>query len=419
MVDIPRPDLARWKRLKLSLYAATAIIVVALVTVVVSRLEPAAPRVDADTVYTDTVARGSMVRQVRGAGTLVPEEIRWITATTQGIVERILLRPGATVTATTVILELSNPELEQTVLEARLETDAGQAQLENRRAELESSVLNQQATVATVEAASREAALQAEADEALAERGLVSNLQLKISRSKANELETRARIERQRYEIAQASVESQLAPQKAEVNRLQTMYELRRRQLDDLRVRAGMSGILQVVPVEVGQQVAPGTNLCRVADPRNLKAELRIAETQAKDIQIGQPAAIDTRNGIAWGRVARIDPAVQNGTVTVDVILEDELPRGARPDLTVDGTIELERLEDILYVGRPVFGQEGAAVSLFRLEPDGQYASRTRVRLGRSSVATIELLEGLEAGDEVILSNMSAWDMFDRIQLQR
>ena len=419
MVDIPRPDLARWKRLKLSLYAATAIIVVALVTVVVSRLEPAAPRVDADTVYTDTVARGSMVRQVRGAGTLVPEEIRWITATTQGIVERILLRPGATVTATTVILELSNLELEQTVLEARLETDAGQAQLENRRAELESSVLNQQATVATVEAASREAALQAEADEALAERGLVSNLQLKISRSKADELETRARIERQRYEIAQASVESQLAPQKAEVNRLQTMYELRRRQLDDLRVRAGMSGILQVVPVEVGQQVAPGTNLCRVADPRNLKAELRIAETQAKDIQIGQPAAIDTRNGIARGRVARIDPAVQNGTVTVDVILEDELPRGARPDLTVDGTIELERLEDILYVGRPVFGQEGAAVSLFRLEPDGQYASRTRVRLGRSSVATIELLEGLEAGDEVILSNMSAWDMFDRIQLQR
>ncbi len=419
MVDIPRPDLARWKRLKLSLYAATAIIVVVLVTVVVSRLEPAAPRVDADTVYTDTVARGSMVRQVRGAGTLVPEEIRWITATTQGIVERILLRPGATVTATTVILELSNLELEQTVLEARLETDAGQAQLENRRAELESSVLNQQATVATVEAASREAALQAEADEALAERGLVSNLQLKISRSKADELETRARIERQRYEIAQASVESQLAPQKAEVNRLQTMYELRRRQLDDLRVRAGMSGILQVVPVEVGQQVAPGTNLCRVADPRNLKAELRIAETQAKDIQIGQPAAIDTRNGIARGRVARIDPAVQNGTVTVDVILEDELPRGARPDLTVDGTIELERLEDILYVGRPVFGQEGAAVSLFRLEPDGQYASRTRVRLGRGSVATIELLEGLEAGDEVILSNMSAWDMFDRIQLQR
>ena len=419
MVDIPRPDLARRKRLKLGLYAATAIIIVALVTVGVSRLEPAAPRVDADTVYTDTVARGSMVRQVRGTGTLVPEEIRWIPATTQGIVERILLRPGATVTATTVILELSNPELEQTVLEARLDAEAGQAQLENRRAELDSSVLNQQATVASVEAAHREAALQAEADEALAEQGLVSSLQLKISRSQADELETRAGIERQRYDIAQASIESQLAPQKAEVNRLQTMYELRRRQLDDLRVRAGMSGILQIVPVEVGQQVAPGTNLCRVADPSNLKAELRIAETQAKDIQIGQPAAIDTRNGIARGQVSRIDPAVQNGTVTVDVILGGELPRGARPDLTVDGTIELERLEDILYVGRPVFGQEGAVVSLFRLEPDGQHASRTRVRLGRSSVATIELLEGLEAGDEVILSDMSAWDMFDRIQLQR
>lgn len=416
MVDIPRPDQRRKKRVRQAAYIVAGLTAVLLITVGVSRLKPAAPTVDRATVWVDTVKRGPMLRQVRGTGTLVPEDIRWIPATTDGRVERIVLRPGAVVDADSVILELSNPELEQSVLEAELQLEAAEAQLENRRAELESQLLALRATTAQVEAEYRQARLQAEADEALARDGLISDLTMKISRSRADELEHRSKLERQRLETAERALKSQLAVQEAEVGRLRTVHQLRRSQLDALRVRAGVSGVLQQVPVEVGARVTPGTNLARVADPTRLKAELRIAETQAKDVQIGQVAVVDTRNGTVNGRVSRIDPAATNGTVLVDIALEGPLPRGARPDLTVDGTIELERLDDVVYVGRPAFGQEHSTVGLFKLEPDGS-AVRVQVRLGRSSVNTIEILEGLKPGDQVVLSDMSAWDAFERVRL--
>jgi len=417
MVDIQRPDLLRKKRVRQGVYAITAVVGVSLITVAVSRLQPAAPRVDRDTVYLDTVKRGSMVRQVRGTGTLVPEEVRWIPATTEGTVERIVIRPGATVKPETVIAELSNPTLEQSRIEAELQLRAGEARYKSRRVELQSQVLTQEAQLATVESELSQARLQAEADEQLFKEQLISEIELKKSRSRAQELSTRHQIETRRLEIAADSVDAQLASEQAEIDRLRTVYELRRQQVADLRVHAGITGVLQQVPLEEGQRVSAGANLARVGDPSRLKAELRIAETQAKDIQIGQSASVDTRNGVIPGHVIRIDPAVQNGTVTVDVALDGPLPRGARPDLTVDGTIELERLEDVIYVGRPVFGQEQSIVSLFRLGLDGATATRTRVSLGRSSVNTIEVVEGLQPGDQVILSDMSAWDGFDRIRL--
>ena len=417
-MDVARPDLARKKKFRQTVYAVTAVMVVVVTTVGVSRLEPAAPRVDRDTIYLDTVQRGPMVRQVRGTGTLVPEQIRWIPATTDGTVERIVIRPGALVVPDTVILELSNPELAQSALEARLNLEAAEARYSNRQVEVERDLLNQRATLATTEAQLKTARLQADADGQLFAQGLVSSLQLQQSQSAEQEFETRYALERERLQMATDTVEAQLAVEQAEVDRLRTLYELRRQQVADLRVRAGMPGVLQQVPLEEGQRITTGANLARVGDPAVLKAELRIAETQAKDIQIGQSAAIDTRNGVIAGYVTRIDPAVENGTVTVDVALDGELPRGARPDLTVDGTIELERMDDVLFVGRPVFGQEESVVSLFRVEADGTHASRMRVSLGRASVNTIEVLEGLEPGDRVVLSDMSTWDHFDRVRIE-
>ena len=417
-MDVARPDLVRKKKLRHGLYSVAALTLIAVVTVGVSRLEPAAPRVDRDTVYLDTVQRGPMVRQVRGTGTLVPERIRWIPAATDGAVERIVIRPGARVTPETVIVELSNPELEQTALEARLNLEAAEARFENRRVEVERDILNQRATLATIEAQLKTARLQADADEQLFAQGLVSSLELQQSQAAVEEYDTRFRIEQERLRMATDTVEAQLAVERSEVDRLRTLHELRRRQVEELRVRAGMPGVLQQVPLEEGQRVTTGTNLARVGDPTVLKAELRVAETQAKDVQIGQTAEVDTRNGVIAGRVTRIDPAVENGTVTVDVALAGALPRGARPDLTVDGTIELERMEDVLFVGRPVFGQEESVVSLFRLEADGSHAGRARVGLGRASVNTIEVLEGLRPGDRVVLSDMSAWDQFDRVRIE-
>ena len=417
-MDIARPDLARKKKLRQTAYAVAAATVTVLITVGVSRLEPAAPRVDRDTIYLDTVQRGPMVRQVRGTGTLVPERIRWIPATTDGAVESIVIRPGAQVTPDTVIVELSNPELEQTALEARLNLEAAEARYGNRQVEVERDILNQRATLATIEAQLKTARLQADADEQLFTQGLVSSLELQKSQAAVQEYDTRFRIEQERLQMATDTVEAQLAVERSEVDRLRTLYELRRRQVEDLRVRAGMPGVLQQVPLEEGQRVTTGTNLARVGDPTVLKAELRIAETQAKDVQIGQTAEVDTRNGVIPGHVTRIDPAVENGTVTVDVALDGALPRGARPDLTVDGTIELERMDDVLFVGRPVFGQEESVVSLFRMEADGAHAGRTRVGLGRASVNTIEVLEGLRPGDRVVLSDMSAWDQFDRVRIE-
>jgi HlyD family secretion protein len=416
MVDIPRPDQRRKKRMRQALWGGLGLTALAVITAGIARLEPAAPTVDRSTVWIDTVKRGPMLRQVRGTGTLVPEDIRWIPAATDGRVERILLRPGPTVQPDTIILELSNDELRQSTLEAELQLRAGDAQLQNRRVELQSQLLNQRAEMQRIEAEHRQAVLQAEADATLAKDGLTSDLTTKLSRSRADELGNRLAIEQQRFEMAGRALETQLAVQEAEVGRLRTVYALRRSQLENLRVRAGLEGVLQQVPVEVGARVTPGTNLARVAAPGRLKAELRIAETQAKDIQIGQPATVDTRNGVVTGRVSRIDPAAANGTVTVDIALEGPLPKGARPDLTVDGTIELERLDDVVFVGRPAFGLERSTVGLFKLQPDGS-AVRVQVRLGRSSVSTIEILEGLVPGDQVVLSDMSAWDAFDKVRL--
>lgn len=423
MVDIARsPSVAKRKKIRRAIYAVAALVAIIFITVAVSRLKPAAPSVDRATVWVDTVKRGDMIRQVRGSGTLVPEEIRWIPATTQGRVERILLRGGAQVTPGTVILELSNPELQQSVKEGHLAFESAKAAFENRRAELQSQLLSQQATVAGIEAQYKQAELDLQANVELRKDGLVSELTLKRSQSQEAELKNRLAIEKQRLDMTRNGMDSQLAPQQAEVDSRRAAYELRLRQLEDLRVKAGMAGVLQCVcsspttQVEVGAQVGPGTNLARVANPSSLKAELRIAETQTPDIRIGQPAEIDTRNGIVKGRVSRIDPGASNGTVGVDVTLEGALPAGARPDLSVDGTIRLELLENVIYVGRPAFGQENSTVGLFRVQPDGE-ATRTTVKLGRSSVNTIEIVEGLQPGDQVILSDMSSYDEYQRVRL--
>ena len=416
-MDIARPVNVRQRRLKRAAIAASVLLAVAVITLGLSRLKPAAPSVDRATVWTDTVKRGSMVRQVRGLGTLVPEDIRWIPATTTGRVERIILRPGTTVEATTLVLELSNPTLEQELEEATLKLTAMEASLSSLRAQLADEALTQEAAVANVEAEYQKAALQEKVNQQLAEKALLSAILVQQATLDAQQLAQRLAIAKKQLESRAQAAASRLAVQQAEVDQARAMQQLKRRQVDELRVRAGIPGVLQLVPVDVGQQVAPGTNLARVADPSQLKAELKIPETQARDIQIGQTASIDTRNGIVEGTVARIDPSVQNGTVTVDVALKGDLPRGARPDLSVDGTIELERLPDVLFVGRPAFGQEQSTVSLFKLQPNGE-ATRAQVTLGRSSVTTVEIVSGLNVGDEVVLSDMSTWDAFDRVQLR-
>ncbi|MDP9324098.1 MAG: HlyD family efflux transporter periplasmic adaptor subunit, partial [Acidobacteriota bacterium] len=399
MVDIARSsDVIKKKKIRRALYGAGFLVIIVLITVGVSKLKPAAPSVDRATVWIDTVKRGPMLRQVRGSGTLVPEEIRWIPATTQGRVEKIILRPGANVTPNTVILELSNPDLQQAVKEAELAFQSAQAAYLNRKTDLESQLLAQQSDLAGVEALYKNATMTLQANEKLWEDKLISEIQLKQSRSANDELKNRLTIGQKRLEMQANGIKSQTAPQEADVAQKRAAYELQMRRLDDLKVKAGMTGVLQEVPVERGAQVAPGANLARVADPSNLKAELRIAETQTKDIRIGQYAEVDTRNGVVKGHVARIDPKSTGGTVGVDVILEGELPSGARPDLSVDGTIQLERLDNVIYVGRPAFGQENNTVGIFKLVSGSSEAVRTPVKLGRSSVNTIEILSGLQPG---------------------
>ena len=417
MVDIARPSQAKKKRLRRILYISVAVIVIAGISLGVSRLKPAAPTVDRAVVWIDSVKRGDMLRQVRGSGTLVPEDIRWIPAQTQGRVERIVLRPGAQVTPDTVILELTNPELEQSVRDAQLAYQSAQAAFQNRKAELQSALLSQEANTANIETQYKQSVLDLEANEELLKGGLVSELQVKQKRGLAADLKNRLEVEQRRLAITREGTTSQLAPQEAEVNQRKAQWELRRHQLDDLKVKAGMSGTLTALPVERGQQVGPGTNLARVANPSNLKAELRIAETQTKDIHIGQYAEVDTRNGVVKGHVSRIDPSATGGTVGVDVIMDGPLPAGARPDLSVDGTIQLEKLTNIIYVGRPAFGQEQSTVTIFKVQPNGE-AIATKVKLGRASVSTIEVIEGLNPGDQVILSDMSQFDAFDRVQLK-
>lgn len=417
-MDIIREDFAEKKKKRRIVIAAASAAGILLITLGLSRLKPAAPTVDKSAIWMDTVKRGPMLRQVRGPGTLVPEEIRFISAATDGRVERLVILPGAVVKPDSILIEMSNPVLERDALDADSQLRAAQAELLNVRAQADRQVMDQQAAAATVRSDFHQAELLAATNEGLYKEGLIAELTVKLSRVRAEELSTRNAIEEKRVASVADAANAQVAVQEAHVEALKAAANLKRSQKDALHVRAGISGVLQDLPVQVGQQVAPGTTLAKVAEPTKLKAQLKIAETQAKDVQIGQPASIDTRNGIAPGKVSRIDPAVQNGTVTVDVALEGALPQGARPDLSVDGTIELDRLKDVLFVGRPAFGQEKAQVGLFRVVEDGDEAVRVKVRLGKSSVNTVEILEGLKPGDKVILSDMSAWDAYDRVRLK-
>jgi len=416
-MDIARPSNARQKRLRRIAYGVAALVAVLSITLGLSRLKPAAPGVERATLWIDTVKRGPLLREVRGTGTLVPEDIRWIPAATVGRVEKIALRPGTSVTAESVILELSNPQLEQEWHDAVLKLKAAEAGMANLRVQLQNDLLQQQASTASIEADYQKAAMQTEANDLLAAKGLVSAITLKQSKLDSVQLAARYEIAGKQLASHAESMQARLAVQQSEVDQARAVVGLKQRQVNDLQVRAGVVGVLQVVPVDVGQQVAPGTNLARVADPSRLKAELKIAETQAKDIQIGQTASIDTRSGVVSGHVVRIDPSVQNGTVTVDVVMDGAAPKGARPDLSVDGTIELERMADVVYVGRPALGQEQSAVGLFKLQPDGS-ATRVQVKIGRMSVNAVEIVSGLTVGDQVVLSDMSTWDAFDRVRLQ-
>jgi len=416
-MDIKREGVVEAKRRKRIIYGALTVLGLAALTAWLWQLEPAPPTIQRSSVYIGAVERGEMVRQVRGPGNLVPVDIRWITAQTQGKVERKVILPGAQVEPDTVILELSNPELESETQDAQLAMQRAEADHNNLKAQLESQLLTDRAQLAAVESDFRQAQLQSEADDRLLQDGLIPELSAQLSRLRAETLENRYAIEKDRFESSRRSAEARLNAGEAALAQARALYQLRRSQYDALTVRARIKGVLQQVPVEVGEQLAPGAQLARVARPEELKAELRIAETQAKDVAIGQNAEIDTRNGVIPGRVIRIDPAVINGSVTVDVALEGKLPSGARPDLSVDGTIELERLLDVLYMGRPAYGQAHSKVGLFRLDPGGDTATRVQVELGRTSVTTVEIVNGLLEGDRVILSDTSQWEDYDRVRI--
>lgn len=417
-MDKPRTGYAEKQRLRRTLMLVGAVAVIILVTLGIRQIEPAAPPVRRETLWIDTVKRGSMVLEVRGPGTLVPVEIRVISAPVEGRVERIPALPGVPVQPDTVLLELSDPEVEQAALEAQSQLQAAQADYEDLKAQLEGQLLAQQAQVSSSRSLAEEARLQSEADEVLAQDGIIPEINLKRSRLRAEQTDKQSKIEAQRYSQNQRSNQAQLAAQRARVEQARALYELRRRQVDSLKVRANIPGVLQELPVQVGQRVTPGTTLARVARPENLKAELRIPEGQARDVTRGMPASIDTRNGIVRGRVERVAPSAQEGSVIVDVVFDGPLPRGARPNLNVDGTVQLDRLDNVLYIGRPAVGQSGDTVQLFKLVKGTDEATRVPVKLGRSSVTTMEIVSGLEVGDEVILSDTSAQDGFDRIRLE-
>jgi HlyD family secretion protein len=418
-MDIVRTGQAQKRRRRNILIAAGSLVAIAMITLALRQVKPAAPTVERQTVWIDTVKRGEMQRQVRGSGTLVPIDsaVRFISAQVDGRIEHIPNLPGVTVAPNTMLMEMSNPEVQQNAAEALAQLKAAEADADNLRAQLATQLLNQQSTVTTARSASDQADLQAAANKKLAADGLIPEITLKMSLLRAEELRKTASIEQDKYKKAEASAAAQMAAQKSRVENLAAVYDLRKHQVDSLTVRAGLAGVVQEVPVQMGQRVTAGTTLARVARPDQLKAQLRIPETQAKDVRVGQKASVDTRNGLAAGSVSRIAPSVQDGTVLVDVKLEGQLPQGARTDLSVDGTIEIERLENVLYVGRPAYGQAQSKVEMFKLSPDGKEATRVPVMLGRSSVNTIEIVSGLKPGDQVILSDTSAQDGFDRIRL--
>jgi len=418
-MDIARPELKQQKRRRQIIVGVVLTVFVVAIFIGVSRLKPAAPSVERGTVWTDTVKRGPMLRQVRGLGTLIPSQefTRQIPAETEATVIRIRVLPGTEVKVDTVLLEMTNPQVEQAALDAQLQLKAAEAAYQSLRVRLDSELMNQKAGAATVTQDYSQAKLQAETDKALYDLGVISGLTYRSSKGKADELTTRNGLEEQRLTIAQQAIITQMAEQQARVDQMRTLATLKQKQLNDLKVRAGIDGVLVDLPLQVGQHVTPGTMLGRVVQPNHLIAELKIAETQARDVQIGEPASVDTHNGVVAGTVLRVDPAVQNGTVTVDVTLTGELPKGARPDLSVDGTVDLERLADVVYVGRPAFGQENSTISLFKLDPDTKGAVRVPVKVGRASVNSIQVIEGLHEGETVILSDMSRWDNTDRIKL--
>ena len=417
-MDIPRPSNARAKMIRRIVIGTITLLLIAGVTLGLSRLRPAAPSVDRATVWSDDVKRGQMLCDVRGIGTLVPIDIQWIPAQTDAQVDRIVLRPGAVVKPDSIILELSNLTLKRDVLDAEFQLKATEADYANLKVQLSSELMNQKATEAAVRSDYEQAKIQHAVDEKLYSEGIGAIVTAQLSGVKEQQLAIRLQLESERTKNTEETQQARLQAQMAHVDQQRALYELRHAELEALHVRAGINGVLQLVPVEVGQHVTPGTNLARVADPKKLKAEVKIAETQAKDVVIGQSASIDTRNGIAPGHVVRIDPSVQNGTVTVDVAFDGPLPPGARPDLSVDGTIEIENLKNVLYVGRPVHGAPQSTISLFKLTSDGSEATRVNVKLGRTSVNSVEIMQGLQVGDRVILSDMSQWDNYDRVRLK-
>jgi HlyD family secretion protein len=415
-VDIPRTPLKRGR--KQLLYGGIALVAIVLTTLGLRGLKPAAPRVDRASVWIDSVQRGPLVIEVRGPGTLVPERIRWISAVTAGRVDKRLAEAGEEVMPETVLLELTNPDVQLEALESERQLTAARADQVNLRANLQSQRLNQEGTVAGARAAYLDAKRNADATESLAAKELISTMEASRAKDRVEELATRFKVEEERLRVMVDAADSQLALQQAQVDRLRAVTEFQRGRVKSMVVKAGAKGTLQELPLEVGQWAQSGATLARIVEPGRLKAVLRIPETQAKDVALGQPAAIDTRNGIVRGRVSRIDPAVQNGTVTVDASLEGELPRGARPDLSEDGTIQVERLNNVLHLGRPAYGQPNSNVGLFKLVEGGAAAVRTSVRLGRTSVNTVEILGGLQPGDKVIISDMSRWDGFERVRVE-
>lgn len=415
-MDIQRKSSARKKNIKRAIYGLVVLILVGGITYALSKLKPALQTVDGNTLWMDTVKRGDMVRDVRGLGTLVPEDIQWIPSTTEGRVDKILHKPGDIMEPDTVVIELSNPTLQQELINAELAVKAAKAKYDDLKVQLQSSTLTQKSVAARAKSDYEGAQLTADRKTELLKDGLVSDLEQKLAVITAKNLLNQSEIEQRRYDITAASTKAQLDAEQASIDQLQEAYNLKKSQANDLHVKAGLSGVLQEVPVEVGAHVTPGTNLARVADPKKLKAELKIAETQARDVSLGQMASIDTRNGIISGRVIRKYPSAQNGTVTVDCSLEGTLPKGAVADLSVEGTIQLEKLDNIVYVGRPVHGQESSTVGLFKVMPDNT-ATRVQVKLGKASVNTIEVVEGLNPGDKVILSDTSAFDSADKIRI--
>jgi HlyD family secretion protein len=417
-MDIQRPSNARAKKIRRIVYATVAAVLLAGVTFGVSRLRPAAPSVDKATIWPDEVKRGPMIIDVRGIGTLVPEDIQWIPAQTDSRVDKIVLHPGANVKPESVIIELSDPILQRETLDAQFQLKAAEADLESLKVTINSELLNQKSIAASVRSEYEQAKIQHEVDAKLRSEGLSADVTEQLSRVKVEQLEVRLKLENDRTQNAIDSAGARIQAQQSKVDQQNALYNLKKSELDALHVRAGIDGVLQIVPVEVGQHVKPGDNLARVANPKRLKAEIKIPETQAKDVIIGQPATVDTRNGVVKGLVSRVDPSVTNGTVTVDVQFSDPLPQGARPDLSVDGTIELDNLKDVLYVGRPVHGQADSTIGLFKLVDDGAEAVRANVKLGKVSVNSVQVLDGLKVGDKVILSDMSSMDAFDRIRLR-